>query len=86
MKYVIYKRKDLFLPVTFPDHVTHSQVKIDWDEFVEVYSAGFFSLDLLGLPRILPGKSESLQVGPSKSDEEILRRFYLNCETSFFIK
>ncbi|QFG53662.1 hypothetical protein [Chryseobacterium sp.] len=85
MKYVIYKRNGLFLPVTFPDHITHSQVKIEWEGSLELYSAGFFSLNSFGLPVILPGISESLNIGPSSSDEDILRRFYLNCETSHFI-
>lgn len=85
MKYVIYKRNGLFLPITFPDHITHSQIKIDWPDETELHSVGFFTIDSLGDPQILPGISESLNIGSSASDHDILRRFYLNCETSFFI-
>ena len=85
MKYLIYKVNGLFLPVTFPDHITHSQVKIEWEEKAVLYSAGFFSINRLGLPDVLPGFSESLKIGPGELDQEILTCFYLNMGTSFFI-
>lgn len=85
MKYVIYKRKGLFLPITFPDHITHSQVVINFGEEVQLYSAGFFSLSSIGLPEISPMRSESLDIGPQELDKDILMRFYLNLGTANFI-
>ncbi len=85
MKYVIYKRGGLYLPVTFPDHITHSQVKIEWGDEIYIHSAGFYRLDTLGFPVVLPEISESLKIGPSEIDEEILRKFVFNCGTSAFI-
>lgn len=42
MKYVMFKRNNLMMPMIIPNHVTHSQVKIIG---AEVVSAGFFKLE-----------------------------------------
>ena len=84
MKYVIYKVKSLYLPVAFPDHITHSQVKIEWPGCT-LHSAGFFLINSFGFPVIEPGISESLKIGPSAIDQEILQKFLMNFGTSFFI-
>ncbi|OCW75086.1 hypothetical protein [Elizabethkingia anophelis] len=85
MKYVIFKKSGLYLPVTFPDHITHSQVTVNWHDKTEVHSAGFFKLNSIGLPEILSGFSESLNIGPAKNDLQILTYFYLNSGTAQFI-
>lgn len=72
MKYVIFKRSRLFCPVIIPEHITHSQIKI---EGCSVHSAGFFYMggqtpeDIITL---LPESSDSLGVGPKPGDKELL--------------
>jgi hypothetical protein len=69
MKYVVFKHKSgIFMPVIIPQHVTHSMVKI---EDAEPVSAGFFRMD--GKNAIVSGTSESLKLGPSLDDEQLLR-------------
>ena len=82
MKYVIFKSKELFMPVIFPDHITHSQVKI---EDSEVYSAGFLKISTTGFVEVLPERSESLNIGPKEMDQSILIRAVHNFGTAYFL-
>ena len=42
MKYVVFQRRNLKIPVIVPDHCTHADVKIDGFKPI---SAGFFSIE-----------------------------------------
>jgi hypothetical protein len=84
MKYVIYKRKNLFLPLVFPDCVAHSQFKPD-DTETKLFSAGFCSLHLCNVTIDMTKQSESLGIGPSDKDEDILTAWFLNSGTVSFI-
>lgn len=81
MKYVIFKHKDLLMPVIIPDHVTHSQVKLEESEIV---SAGFFKVDRFGLITTY-GNSESLKIGPREDDYKILEAVFSDSGTSSFL-
>lgn len=72
------------MPVIFPDHITHSSIKINEDE-IEVFSAGFVDLNLKGTVTVLPEPSESLKIGPSPMDEQILNRAMMNFGTAYFL-
>ncbi len=72
------------MPVIFPDHVTHSQVKIEGED-VEVFSAGFLNINSIGLAEVLPEGSESLNKMPSELDKDILNRALMNAGTMFFL-
>lgn len=72
MKYVIFKRNELFVPVIIPEHATHAEITLEGHQ---VYSAGFFYMggenpgDIL---TILPDGSDSLGVGPQPEDKQLL--------------
>ena len=74
----------MFMPVIFPDHITHSTIKIDEDH-TEVYSAGFLSINPFGTSTVLAEPSESLKIGPSPLDEDILNRALMNLGTAYFL-
>lgn len=84
MKYVIFESKGgLYNPVVFPDHIAHSQIKI---EDCSVFSAGFLELSTFGVKRCY-GESISLNVkSKGNDDEEIIQRWFLNMGTSAFLK
>ena len=82
MKYVIFKSKGTYNPVVFPDHIAHSQIKMDE---CEVFSSGFIELGHFGIKRVY-GRSESLDIGRSELDFDILQKWYLNMGTSSFLK
>lgn len=72
MKYVIFKHKTVYMPILFPDHVTHSTIKI---EGAEPVSAGFINTttgEVFGL-------SESLKLEPNEEiDAELCLRVLSN--------
>lgn len=80
MKYIIFKQNDLVMPVVFPDHITHSQIKI---ENAKPISAGFLNFES-GLP-IAYGESESLNLRSSPMDSMVLTRLILNMGTAYFL-
>jgi hypothetical protein len=92
LKYVIFKfdtnNASLMLPVIFPDHVTHSIVRMEANnqgDFLEPYSAGFFEL---GEKKLVINKNEgssSLNIGPQPNDELWIQRSLLNLPSSFFL-
>lgn len=63
MKYVIFKQKQLLMPVIIPEHVTHSQIKIVGAKPI---SAGFFENES-GIVNTF-GKSESLNLKSKPED------------------
>lgn len=72
MKYVIFKRNTMFCPVIIPEHITHSQVKL---EGCLVHSAGFFYIggnEPEDIVTVLPDSSDSLGIGPKIGDKELL--------------
>jgi len=70
-KYVIFKVQDLLHPVIFPEHVTHSAVKLQYGTPI---SAGFFTTgEIFGSVMVLPMESISLNLGPHKDDEKVLQ-------------
>lgn len=83
MKYVIFKKEDeigeTFYPILMPEHITHSSVKIEENEKLTVYSAGFCYIDqktkLLKVDK--EKTSISLKIGPKKGDFYILNNIIL---------
>lgn len=71
MKYVVFEqeRTGLKMPVLFPDHITHSSVKI---EGTKAISAGFCLIGSNGIITILSNKSDSLNLGPAQGDKGLL--------------
>lgn len=58
------------MPVIFPEHVTHSQIKL---KGAKPISAGFFKLrGLTGIP-VLYGESVSLKLKPHPNDADLLQ-------------
>lgn len=84
MKYVVFEQEStgLKMPVIFPDHVTHSQVKI---EGVKPVSAGFCLVGTDELVTVLPDESESLQLGPVPGDRELLISVLCNAGVYAFL-
>lgn len=81
MKYVIFTHGTLYMPVIFPDHVSHNQIVL---KGCKIHSAGFVDVSRFGVNKVY-GKSESLHIGPSSVDEKILRNVFLNSGTSAFL-
>lgn len=82
MKYVIFKMKQLIMPVMFPEHVAHAQITI---EGAVPISAGFFNVDSTGV-KILDQRSISLDLSPDmERDEGILTAAIVNAPTSLFL-
>ena len=65
MKYVMINRNGDRLPVVFPDDLTHSEISSTEGPVV---SAGFCHISGDHL-RVLPGRSESLDLDPHPTDE-----------------
>ena len=73
----------LFMPIIFPEHVTHSQIKI---EEAEPISAGFVTFSSLGLPKVDMTKgSDSLKLMPHERDEDLLENAMLGMGTNAFM-
>ena len=81
MKYVIFTHGTLYMPVIFPDHVSHNQVVL---KDCKIHSAGFVDMSRFGVVKVY-SRSESLGVGPSSVDEKILQDVFLNSGTSAFL-
>lgn len=76
MKYVVFKKRTLLIPVIVPECETHSSVSVEGGEPV---SAGFFSIGTLGEINISDTESESLKLGPDKQrDARLLAALLLN--------
>ena len=69
MKYIIFQENDILKTVIFPDHINHSEIKLD--KAIPI-SAGFMKLNSFGLVETY-GKSESLNLKPKEDDERLLR-------------
>ena len=81
MKYVIFTHGSLYMPVIFPDHVSHNQIVL---KDCKIHSAGFVDVSRFGVVKVYT-KSESLGIGPSPKDEKILQDVFLNSGTSAFL-
>lgn len=81
MKYVIFTHGTLYMPVIFPDHVSHNQVVL---RGCKIHSAGFVEVSRFGVIKVY-SRSESLGIGPSSVDEKILQDVFLNSGTSAFL-
>ena len=69
MKYIVFQEMNTGskMPIIFPDHITHSTIKIDGAKPV---SAGFC---LVGTEEIgTTGKSDSLNLSPAVGDRELI--------------
>lgn len=71
MKYVIFEdiNTGLKMPIVFPDHITHSILKIDGAKPV---SAGFCLVGTEEIVTIEPRKSDSLNLSPADGDRELI--------------
>lgn len=87
MKYVVFQRRNIKIPVIVPEHCTHADVKI---EGFEPVSAGFFSIEDFS-KQFINGRnivtfevyvgthgSESLDLGPNLSDKKLLEDVLAN--------
>lgn len=81
MKYVIFTHGTLYMPVIFPDHVSHNQVVL---KGCKIHSAGFVDMSRFGVIKVY-SRSQSLGIGPSPQDEKILQNVFLNSGTSSFL-
>lgn len=81
MKYVVFKYANLFMPVIIPEHVTHSQIKI---EDAKPISAGFFHFKS-GLLVVSGIGSESLKLKPHARDKSLLESVFAESGTNSFI-
>lgn len=84
MKYVVFKRGDMEIPVAFPDQIAHSMVSIgtDW----EAVSAGFFKVSGIGFPIIDECGSDSLKLKPRmEKDWDLLTAMLKGFGTNSFI-
>jgi hypothetical protein len=80
MKYIMFKGKGEFpLPVIFPDHIDHEDMKIAIEaEFIgyKAVSAGKISFPLEAIDNVfLHGASISLQMKPGLDDEKYIKIF-----------
>ena len=82
MKYVVFKRGSLYLPVIVPEHVTHSEISI---EGATPVSAGFCHTDRLVIPTVSEEGSESLNLNPASNDTLLLTAALCNGTISFFL-
>lgn len=83
MKYCIFKRKQLLLPLIFPDCVTHAEIKI---EGAELISAGFCNIDKDSFVWVdMNMKSESTGKSPREEDQNILQGVVWQFPTSSFL-
>lgn len=71
MKYVVFEdvKTGLKMPVVFPDHITHSTIKI---EGANPISAGFCLVGTEEIVSIGNGGSESLNLSPAVGDRELI--------------
>lgn len=83
MKYIIFKRKEISLPVIFHEHINHSAVSLG-PEWTPV-SAGFCYLKEGWIDVDKKHKSSSLNLKPAQEDETILRLFQEEYPISFFL-
>lgn len=82
MKYVIFENHSQILPVVFPDHITHSDIKI---ENAKPVSAGFVDVSYGGFCTVY-GKSTSLKLDSRPVDSSILEDWYRNSGMYAFLK
>lgn len=87
-KYVIFRHGKLVYPVIFPEHVTHSMVRLELPDpaangFVHPHSAGFFHIEE-GV-EVHERVSTSLNLGPQPDDKVWLERAMSGCNTSMFV-
>lgn len=85
MKYIIFEeeRTGIFSPVLFPEHVTHSDIKIIGTKPI---SAGFCILGGEDIISILPEISDSLQIGPGENDKRLIIATLANSGMYDFLK
>lgn len=83
MKYIIFENKNkLKMPVIFPDHITHNQVRI---EGAEPVSAGYCGFEVDGEVVVSSSPSTSLNLSPKKEDAELLTKAVLSYGTYVFM-
>lgn len=83
MKYIVFKNKYSYLPVLFPDHITHSEVTIVGAVPV---SAGFCHFLNGGVIIVDHSRSsESLGLKPNNRDAPLLNRVLGEAGTNDFL-
>ncbi len=84
MKYIVLKRKNLFIPVVLPEFASHSDF-VPKDDDVKVDSAGFFGV-IDGEVNVVSLGSESLNVEPNIERDTLLLTLLLSgYPMSFFL-
>lgn len=84
MKYIVFEQEGtgLKMPVVFPDHITHSTIKI---EGARPVSAGFCLLGTEELVTIGTGKSDSLNLAPMVGDRDLIIAVLCNAGVYAFL-
>lgn len=88
MKYVVFQRMNIVVPVIVPDHCIHADIKI---EGFKPISAGFFSIERVEKKKISDGKvmshaeviisdsgSDSLGLGTRVEDKKLIEDVLVN--------
>lgn len=88
MKYVVFKRNQLLLPVIVPEHCSHAGIQIEG--FTPI-SAGFFSIEMYKIHMTKDNRrlpfceivlsdqiSESLRIGPREEDKRLIEDMLIN--------
>ena len=83
MKYVIFKNKEILMPIVFHEAINHCDIKIEgW----KPVSAGFVYISKIGDPIVDTERiSDSLKLKPKEGDEQLIRMFLNNYSFSLFI-
>lgn len=81
MKYIIFKRSSIKIPVIIPECATHADVKM---EDHEVVSAGFFSIDSNGYV-VQDVEAKSLGMSPKEGDDKLIQSLLSNAGIYAFL-
>jgi len=82
-KYIVFKQRNLLIPILLPECATHSMVKL---EEAVVDSAGFYCVDRKGQIIVQQKESESLKIGPkTERDAKLIENVLIGSQTMHFL-
>lgn len=83
MKYIIFKKGEIVMPVIFHEYINHCDVKIG-DDWIPV-SAGFCNIVQGRLKVDYESSSVSLSLKPNKTDGAVMTMLANNYSVAFFM-
>jgi len=83
MKYIIFKKGEIVMPVIFHEYINHCDVKIG-DDWITV-SAGFCNIVQGRLKVDYESSSVSLSLKPNKTDGAVMTMLANNYSVAFFM-